>query len=50
VAFRHGFGVGQVGGPAAIGDPVDLSWARRFGLWAAYAFGQPLPRTGRSSR
>ena len=30
-------------GPAAIGDPVDLSWARRFGLWAAYAFGQPLP-------
>jgi homocitrate synthase NifV len=26
-----------------IGDPVDLSWARRFGLWAAYAFGQPLP-------
>ena len=27
----------------AIGDPLDLSWARRFGLWAAYAFGQPLP-------
>ena len=26
-----------------IGDPLDLSWARRFGLWAAYAFGQPLP-------
>ena len=26
-----------------IGDPVDLGWARRFGLWAAYAFGQPLP-------
>ena len=25
------------------GDPVELSWARRFGLWAAYAFGQPLP-------
>jgi homocitrate synthase NifV len=43
LAFRYGFGVGQPDGPAAIGDPVDLSWARRFGLWAAYAFGQPLP-------
>jgi citrate (Re)-synthase len=40
LAFRYGFGVGDA---AAIGDPVDLSWARRFGLWAAYAFGQPLP-------
>ncbi len=28
---------------AVIGDRLDLSWARRFGLWAAYAFGQPLP-------
>ena len=26
-----------------IGDPLDLTWARRFALWAAYAFGQPLP-------
>ncbi len=26
-----------------IGDPIDLSWARRFALWASYAFGQPLP-------
>src|SRR6266508_2315477 len=26
-----------------LGDDLDLSWARRFGLWAAYAFGQPLP-------
>ena len=26
-----------------IGDPIDLSWARRFGLWASYAFGQQLP-------
>ncbi len=43
LAFRYGFGVGEVSGPAMIGDPVDLSWARRFGLWAAYAFGQPLP-------
>ena len=34
---------GQRVSAAAIGDPVDLSWARRFGLWAAYAFGQPLP-------
>jgi homocitrate synthase NifV len=40
LAFRHGFGVA---GAVSIGDPVDLSWARRFGLWAAYAFGQPLP-------
>jgi homocitrate synthase NifV len=41
LAFRHGFGLE---GPAAeIGDPIDLSWARRFGLWAGYALGQPLP-------
>jgi isopropylmalate/homocitrate/citramalate synthase len=38
LAFSHGFGIS-----AAIGDALDLSWARRFGLWAAYAFGQPLP-------
>jgi isopropylmalate/homocitrate/citramalate synthase len=41
LAFRHGFGTGD---RATIGDPVDLSWARRFGLWASYAFGQPLPQ------
>ena len=41
LAFSHGFGVA---GQAAIGDPLDLSWARRFGLWASYAFGQPLPQ------
>jgi isopropylmalate/homocitrate/citramalate synthase len=40
LAFRHGFGVAD---SVSISDPVDLSWARRFGLWAAYAFGQPLP-------
>ena len=44
LAFSHAFG---------IGDPVDLSWARRFGLWASYAFGQPLPQnqpgTGRNA-
>jgi isopropylmalate/homocitrate/citramalate synthase len=40
LAFRHGFGVAEA---VTISDPVDLSWARRFGLWAAYAFGQPLP-------
>ncbi|QYC43405.1 2-isopropylmalate synthase [Nonomuraea coxensis DSM 45129] len=38
LAFRHGFGL-----EAEIGDALDLSWARRFALWAAYAFGQPLP-------
>ena len=41
LAFQHGFGVADV---AKIGDPVDLSWARRFALWASYAFGQPLPQ------
>ena len=40
LAFRYGLGISD---SAVIGDPVDLSWARRFGLWAAYAFGQPLP-------
>jgi homocitrate synthase NifV len=40
LAFRHGFGAE---GKAVIGDPVDLSWARRLGLWASYAFGRPLP-------
>lgn len=38
LALRHGFGL-----EAEIGDALDLSWARRFGLWAAYAFGQPVP-------
>jgi homocitrate synthase NifV len=38
LALRHGFGV-----RAEIGDPLDLTWARRFAWWAAYALGQPLP-------
>ncbi|MEU7744011.1 hypothetical protein [Nonomuraea sp. NPDC049158] len=38
LAFEHGFGL-----EAEIGDAIDLSWARRFGLWASYALGQPLP-------
>ena len=50
LAFQHGFGVRE---QAEIGDPVDLSWARRFALWASYAFGQPLPQnqpgTGRNA-
>ena len=41
------------GRPGRDGDPVDLSWARRFALWASYAFGQPLPQgqpgTGRDA-
>jgi isopropylmalate/homocitrate/citramalate synthase len=40
LAFSHAFGVGDA---VAFADQLDLSWARRFGLWAAYAFGQPLP-------
>ncbi|WP_327008887.1 hypothetical protein OHA72_17495 [Dactylosporangium sp. NBC_01737] len=41
LALRHGFGVP---GDAQIGDPIDLTWARRFAHWASYAFGQPLPQ------
>jgi isopropylmalate/homocitrate/citramalate synthase len=41
LAFRHGFGIAD---RAEIGDPVDLTWARRLALWASYAFGQPLPQ------
>jgi homocitrate synthase NifV len=40
LAFRHGLGVA---GRVELGDELDLTWARRFGLWAAYAMGQPLP-------
>jgi homocitrate synthase NifV len=40
LAFRHGFGLE---GRAEFGDPINLTWARRFALWASYAFGQPLP-------
>ncbi|MEV0821432.1 LeuA family protein [Nonomuraea rubra] len=39
LAFRHGFGLES----AQIGDVLNLEWARRFGLWASYALGQPLP-------
>src|ERR1700684_1321205 len=41
LAFAHAFGVAE---GATVGDRLDLSWARRFGLWASYAFGQPLPQ------
>ena len=48
LAFQHSFGV-----QAEVGDPIDLTWARRFALWASYAFGQPLPQnqpgTGRNA-
>jgi isopropylmalate/homocitrate/citramalate synthase len=40
LALRHGFGVA---GRVELGDPIDLSWARRFSWWASYALGQPLP-------
>jgi isopropylmalate/homocitrate/citramalate synthase len=44
LAFEHGFGLAdKLTGDTRIGDPIDLSWARRFGLWASYALGQPLP-------
>jgi len=50
LAFKHAFGVA---GRAELGDDIDLSWARRFALWASYAFGQPLPQnqpgTGRNA-
>jgi isopropylmalate/homocitrate/citramalate synthase len=50
LAFSHGFGVIDW---AEIGDRIDLSWARKFALWASYAFGQPLPQnqpgTGRNA-
>ncbi len=41
LAFSHAIGIGE---RALIGDKLDLSWARRFGRWASYAFGQPLPQ------
>jgi isopropylmalate/homocitrate/citramalate synthase len=50
LAFQHGFGISD---KAEIGDQLDLSWARRFGLWASYAFAQPMPQsqpgTGRNA-
>ena len=44
LAFRHGFGVTErLTGDVGIGDPIDLSWARRFASWASYSLAQPLP-------
>ncbi len=40
LALAHGFGLA---GETEMGDPIDLSWARRLAWWASYAFGQPLP-------
>jgi isopropylmalate/homocitrate/citramalate synthase len=40
LALRNGFGVAD---RVEIGDPLDLTWTRRFSLWAGYAFGQPVP-------
>ena len=39
LAFRHGLGVAD----RVELDDLDLTWARRFALWAAGALGQPLP-------
>jgi isopropylmalate/homocitrate/citramalate synthase len=39
LAFRHGLGVAD----RVELDALDLTWARRFALWAAGALGQPLP-------
>jgi len=38
LALRYGFGAGL-----EVGDRLDLTWGRRFALWASYALGQPLP-------
>lgn len=50
LALRNGFGVHD---RVRIGDDLDLSWARRFALWAGYAFGQPVainqPGVGRNA-
>jgi citrate (Re)-synthase len=50
LALTHGFGVAE---QVEIGDKLDLSWARRFALWAGYAFGQPVainqPGVGRNA-
>jgi homocitrate synthase NifV len=50
LALTHGFGVAE---RAGIADKLDLSWARRFALWAGYAFGQPVavnqPGVGRNA-
>jgi homocitrate synthase NifV len=44
LAFEHGFGLSEtLPGGSGFGDPIDLSWARRFALWASYALNQPLP-------
>jgi homocitrate synthase NifV len=40
LGFRHGFGVAD---RVELGDRLDLTWGRRFALWAAGALGQPLP-------
>ena len=38
LALRYGFGE-----RVDVGDVLDLTWGRRFALWASYAFGQPAP-------
>ncbi|HEX9342069.1 MAG TPA: hypothetical protein VF995_00455 [Actinomycetota bacterium] len=40
LAFQHAF---ALAGRVQIADSIDLSWARRFALWASDAVGQPLP-------
>src|SRR5260370_1134928 len=40
LAFSYGFGISE---SVSVGDRLDLSWARRFLLWARHAFRQPRP-------
>jgi citrate (Re)-synthase len=44
LALRHGYGLAErLPGDTGTGDAIDLSWARRFALWASYALSSPLP-------
>ena len=46
LAFSHAFGVGDA---VSVGDPLDLSWARRSGCGRPTRSGSPCRRPGRES-